>query len=103
MKKYIFSLITLLAPLAAWAQTAYDAEIMTTSDLNGTARYVGMGGALGALGADISTMGSNPAGTALLRSSNFSFTAGGVFTGLIHLKGWLLKVNTANLSPFFWA
>lgn len=82
MKKYIYTTLIAMAGAAAMnAQTAYDAEIMTTADLNGTARYVGMGGALGALGADLSTMGSNPAGTALMRTSDVSFTVGGLFTG----------------------
>ncbi len=82
MKKYIFTIMAAIATAtAANAQSAYDAEAMTTSDLNGTARYVGMGGAMGALGADLSTMGTNPAGTGLMRSSDVSFTFGGLFTG----------------------
>lgn len=37
--------------------TIYDANRWMGSDLNGTARFVGMGGAMGALGGDITTMG----------------------------------------------
>ncbi len=82
MKKYIYTTLMAMAGVAAMnAQSAYDAETMSTADLNGTARYVGMGGALGALGADLSTMGSNPAGTGLMRSQDVSFTFGGLFTG----------------------
>ena len=82
MKRYIFSsIIALGGVMTLNAQSAYDAETMTNTDLNGTARYVGMGGALGALGADLSTMGSNPAGTGLMRKSDFSISFGGVFTG----------------------
>ncbi len=56
---------------AMWAQgTIYDAVRVMGSDLNGTARYIGMGGAMGALGADITTMGTNPAGIGLYRSSD---------------------------------
>jgi len=47
------------------AQTAYDAVRYAGDELNGTARFVGMGGAMGALGADISTIGTNPAGIGL--------------------------------------
>ena len=36
----------------AFAQDAYDAANLAQEDLNGTARYVGMGGALDALGAE---------------------------------------------------
>ena len=56
------------------AQTVFDGELLTSKELSGTARYVGMGGALGALGADISTMGSNPAGIGLYRSNDFATT-----------------------------
>ncbi len=82
MKRYIFSLIVSFAGATALnAQSAYDAETIINTDLNGTARYVGMGGAMGALGADLSTMCSNPAGTGLMRSSDMSVSLGGVFTG----------------------
>jgi hypothetical protein len=54
------------------AQDVYDIENMSSSDLNGTARYVGMGGAMNALGADISTMSNNPAGIGLFRRSDVS-------------------------------
>lgn len=50
----------------------YDAAALATEDLNGTARYVGMGGAMDALGADLSTMGSNPAGIGLYRRGQAS-------------------------------
>ncbi len=40
----------------------------------GTARYMGTGGAFGALGADFSTLSVNPAGIGLYKSSEFSFT-----------------------------
>lgn len=82
MKKYIYSTLIAMAGVSAMnAQSAYDAEAMSTADLNGTARYVGMGGALGALGADLSTMGNNPAGIGLMRTQDVSFTFGGLFTG----------------------
>ena len=43
----------------------YDAANIINKDLSGTARFVGMGGAMGALGGDISTIGTNPAGIGL--------------------------------------
>ncbi len=54
---------------AATAQETYDNAPLAQKDLNGTARYVGMGGAMEALGADISTMGTNPAGIGMFRRS----------------------------------
>lgn len=50
------------------AQTVYDAAKIADKDLNGTARFVGMGGAMSALGGDISTIGTNPAGIGIYRS-----------------------------------
>lgn len=64
----------LLSGSATLAQTQYDAARMMSTDLNGTARFVGMGGAMSALGGDISTIGSNPAGIGLYRSNDFSGT-----------------------------
>ncbi len=54
---------------AVSAQETYDNAQLASKDLNGTARYVGMGGAMEALGADISTMGTNPAGIGMFRRS----------------------------------
>lgn len=53
----------------AMAQETYESAQLLTQDLNGTARYVGMGGAMEALGADISTISTNPAGIGLFRRS----------------------------------
>lgn len=79
MKKLL--IITSLAAVssAMMGQDMFEAINYATKDLNGTARYVGMGGALGALGGDISLMSSNPAGTGLYRRSDAAFTFSGVF------------------------
>lgn len=60
----------------ASAQDIYKVEQLSTSDLDGDARFVGMGGAMGALGANISAMSTNPASTGLYRRSDVSLTAG---------------------------
>ncbi len=83
MKLNRYILATLLAVTgsnAAMAQDSYDAERFASSDLNGTAKYVGMGGALSALGGDVSVMGSNPAGTALFRKNEAAFSLGVIMT-----------------------
>lgn len=72
MKK-IITLATLglmITAVPIVAQTVYDAAKITNKDLNGTARFVGMGGAMGALGGDISTIGTNPAGIGIYRSND---------------------------------
>lgn len=56
--------------------TIYDATRVMGSDLNGTARYIGMGGAMGALGGDITTMSTNPAGIGIYRSNDFMVSFG---------------------------
>lgn len=60
----------------ASAQSLYDAARFTGSELNGTARFVGMGGAMGALGGDISVIGTNPAGIGIYRSNDVAFSFG---------------------------
>lgn len=62
--------------LAATAQETYENTKLIESDLNGTARYVGMGGAMEALGADISTISTNPAGIGLFRRSQVTGSFG---------------------------
>lgn len=72
--------------------TIYDANRWMGSDLNGTARFVGMGGAMGALGGDITTMGTNPAGIGIYRSNDFMVSFGFDNTGT--------KANGASLDKF---
>lgn len=64
MKK-IMLWMCFMAALPVMAQETYQDANTATEDLNGTARYVGMGGAMEALGADISTISTNPAGIGL--------------------------------------
>lgn len=72
----------MLAALSAQAQDTYTNHAITqTADLYGTARYVGMGGATGALGADISGISLNPAGIGLFRRNDISLTAGFIRQG----------------------
>lgn len=78
MKK-IFAIAALaLCVVPVTAQETYENAKLVENDLNGTARYVGMGGALEALGADISTISTNPAGIGLFRKSSASVSFGGV-------------------------
>ena len=81
MKKIFLTSMLLGTGLAMQAQDTYlnDQMTNTSGDVYGTARFVGMGGAMGALGADISTISWNPAGIGLLRKSELGFTAGAVW------------------------
>lgn len=82
MKKIIALIYTLIFAIGVSAQSVYDGAKIAGKDLNGTARFVGMGGAMGALGGDITTMGTNPAGIGIYRSNDlmtsFSFSAYGM-------------------------
>ena len=74
--RYFLFATALMIAMSANAQETYENAKLVGEDLNGTARYVGMGGAMEALGADISTIGTNPAGLGLLRHSNISVSGG---------------------------
>lgn len=75
-KNLFFALLASMTALTATAQETYQDTKLIGNDLNGTARYVGMGGAMEALGADISTMTSNPAGTGFFSRTQVSVTGG---------------------------
>ncbi len=75
MKRIGITLVTLaLCGGVAFSQGMPDAYKYAQTDLNGTARYLGMAGAFGALGGDISAMKHNPAGLAVYRSSEIVST-----------------------------
>ena len=75
-RKVCFAALAMAVILPAAAQDTYESARLLGSDLNGTARYVGMGGAMDALGADISTISTNPAGIGLFRHSHASISLG---------------------------
>lgn len=81
MKKLFAIAAIVVATMPAAAQETYENAKIAQEDLNGTARYVGMGGAMEALGADISTISTNPAGIGLFRHSNVSLSLGLVSQG----------------------
>jgi len=77
MKKQLYLvLMAVVVAMPMAAQDTYESARLLGSDLNGTARYVGMGGAMEALGADISTMSTNPAGIGFFRHSTVSTSFG---------------------------
>ena len=81
MKKLFAIAAIAVAVMPVAAQETYENAKIVQEDLNGTARYVGMGGAMEALGADISTISTNPAGIGLFRHSNVSLSMGLVSQG----------------------
>jgi hypothetical protein len=57
-----------------FAQSYSDGLLFSQTTNNGTARFVSMGGAFGALGADFSSIGVNPAGLGVYKSGEFTIT-----------------------------
>jgi len=77
MKKRLFTTaIGLCLCLIVHAQNDLDAIRYSFKEVGGNARTQSMGGAIGALGSDISVMGINPAGLGLSRKSEFSMSLG---------------------------
>ncbi len=74
-KKVITALLgTLPMMLMAQSQSAMDAYQLSQSELRGTARFMSMAGAFGALGGDLSTLNQNPAGIGIYRSNELGLT-----------------------------
>lgn len=57
-----------------YGQSAIGAFGISQPDLKGTARFMGMAGAFGALGGDLSSLSQNPAGIGVYRSGDVGFT-----------------------------
>ncbi len=76
MKRYFLPTLIIFMSAQMFAQTVSDVLKYSYLRPSGTARYLGTGGAMGALGADFSTASSNPAGLALFRSNELTITPG---------------------------
>lgn len=74
MKKYYLSLFVGFLSFAIWAQGINEIINYSTTELAGTARFKSMGGAFGALGGDMSSITSNPAGSAVFSNSELALT-----------------------------
>lgn len=86
MKRYL-TFIVLLACAMASAQNMNDVLRYSHENLQGTARFQGMGGAFGALGGDLSALNINPAGSAVFNNSQFTISGS--------------NYNTDNTSTYF--
>lgn len=61
-------------PFAMQSQSAFDVYSLSQSDLRGSARFMSMAGAFGALGGDLSVLNQNPGGIGIYRSSELGLT-----------------------------
>ena len=80
MKKIISVALMLFIAASGFSQTDLDAFRYSQSNLSGTSRFTSMGGAFGALGGDFSSLAVNPAGIAIYRKSEITFTPS-IFVG----------------------
>lgn len=74
MKKLYLAGALLALPFLADAQSAIDAYRFSQPDMKGTARFMSMGGAFGALGGDLSSIAYNPAGLGVYRRGEVGIT-----------------------------
>jgi len=74
MKKLFIITALILFTISISAQTSDDALRFSQNFYEGTARSMAMGGAFGALGADLSTSATNPAGMGLFRADYYSIS-----------------------------
>lgn len=74
MRKGYIAAAMLTLPFMADAQSAIDGYRFSQPDIKGTARYMGMAGAFGALGGDLTSISTNPAGIGVYRRSEIGFT-----------------------------
>ena len=73
--KYLLTLAAAAAAaVPAMGQSAIDAYSVTPTELRGTARFIGMGGAFTSLGGDLSTLTQNPAGIGIYRRNEVGLT-----------------------------
>lgn len=71
---FFIVLLCLLMTTGVMAQNEEDVLRYSMPQITGTARYVGMAGAYGAIGADFSSVSTNPAGLGLYKKSEFTIT-----------------------------
>lgn len=80
MKKNILAALFAIAATGAGAQNMYDALTFGQNSYTGTARSLGMGNAMTAVGGDIGSVLFNPAGSAVAGYSQFTISPGVVIS-----------------------
>lgn len=99
MKKSIILALIGITPMMLMAQSAIDAYQLSQSDLKGTARFMSMAGAFGALGGDLSTLNQNPAGIGVYRSSEIGMSLNLDFQGTeTNSMGSIMKADQTKFT-----
>jgi hypothetical protein len=101
MNKKIYILIVSLSCGQLFAQTPDDALRLSWITPSGTARNQAIGGAMGSLGGEITSIFVNPAGIAFYKNSEFVFTPGYQWTktkGSFRQSDYMTLDNTSKFS-----
>lgn len=98
MKRIFFAIAISLLGLQSIAQNDLDALRYSQTNIGGNARFIAMGGAFGALGANTSCMNYNPAGLGIYRKGEINFTPGLRFT---NVTGTMNGHSEKNFNPAF--
>jgi long-subunit fatty acid transport protein len=99
MKKIAILISALInIPFLLSAQTDIDMIRYSQLSVTGTARFVSMSGAFGALGGDLSAMSNNPAGIGLYRKSELSLSPS-IYSSKVN-AGYLGNSNTEFKNNF---
>lgn len=98
MKKLIIASALTVFCASLYAQTEFDALKISQTEINGTARYTGLAGAFGALGADVSAIKDNPAGLGVFRKSEITATVDVLMQN--NLSVWNNKSTNSDLFKY---
>ena len=82
MKRLFVSIVFAAGAFFAFGQGEFEAYRYGQTDLLGTARYMSMAGAFGALGGDATAIVSNPGGLGVYRNSDVSISFGATNTNV---------------------
>ena len=76
MKKNLILVVFIILSVQLFSQSVYtdNSLLFSQNNYKGTARFVGMGGAFGALGGDLGSLSINPGGVGVFQSSELVFS-----------------------------
>ncbi len=93
MRNYILSIITVLLVFSGFAQNETDALRYSENDITGSARFMGLSGAMSAMGNDLSAITLNPAGVAVFNNTELGISTG--IAGIVS-EGAFLGQNSSD-------
>lgn len=99
MKNIVVLIFIVFSSLSLLAQNENDALRYSLLNYGGTARFTGMSGAYGAIGADFSSLSQNPAGIGMYRKTEFSVTP--MFNTANTTSKYLTESNSDNRNTMY--